>query len=144
MRYILWTPTFRKSSLLNIDNGELQNTVPLFSFEQLDSLNCYLKKKEIHMIVKRHPIEDVDESVQMDFSNLHIFTHRQFVAKGYELYAVASNAMALVTDYSSMAFDYMLLDRPIGYTVDDLNEYQNKSPPSGVTGLSHPFLLIPV
>lgn len=30
---------------------------------------------------------------------------------------------ALITDYSSIAFDYMLLNRPIGYAIDDMEQY---------------------
>ena len=32
------------------------------------------------------------------------------------------DADALVGDYSSAAYDYMHLDRPVGFTMDDANE----------------------
>lgn len=34
------------------------------------------------------------------------------------------DADALVSDYSSAAYDYMHLDRPVGFTMDDANEYK--------------------
>lgn len=30
----------------------------------------------------------------------------------------------LITDYSSVYFDYQLLDRPIGFAIDDVEEYR--------------------
>jgi CDP-glycerol glycerophosphotransferase (TagB/SpsB family) len=42
---------------------------------------------------------------------------------GINLYQLIAETDALITDYSSVAFDYLLLDRPIGYTLDDFDEY---------------------
>ena len=40
------------------------------------------------------------------------------------IYDVMKLSDAMITDYSTIAFDFMLLNRPIGYTVDDINEYK--------------------
>ena len=40
-----------------------------------------------------------------------------------DLYALLGQADGLITDYSSVYFDYLLLNRPIGFTVDDMEEY---------------------
>ncbi|GHU78238.1 hypothetical protein AGMMS49992_28390 [Clostridia bacterium] len=38
-----------------------------------------------------------------------------------------AQSRALVSDYSSVAFDYMVLDKPIAFTLDDFDEYnQNR------------------
>jgi CDP-glycerol glycerophosphotransferase (TagB/SpsB family) len=31
---------------------------------------------------------------------------------------------AMISDYSSIVYDYMLLDRPIAWALDDMEEYQ--------------------
>ena len=36
---------------------------------------------------------------------------------------ILNKADALISDYSSVAVDYLLLDRPIGFAVDDLDRY---------------------
>ncbi len=46
------------------------------------------------------------------------------LAAGDDLNAYLPLCTALVTDYSSVAFDYLLLDRPILYYVPDLDEYR--------------------
>ena len=40
-----------------------------------------------------------------------------------QLYELVAHADALVTDYSSIYFDYLLLNRPIGFTCDDMEAY---------------------
>ena len=43
-----------------------------------------------------------------------------------DLYAVLKYMDAMISDYSSVYFDFLLLDRPIIYYVPDLEEYQEK------------------
>ena len=40
------------------------------------------------------------------------------------IYDIMKIADAMVTDYSTIGFDFMLLDRPIGYTIDDMKDYK--------------------
>ena len=42
------------------------------------------------------------------------------------VYTLLRNADGLITDYSSVYFDYMLLDRPIAFAIDDIKEYGDK------------------
>ena len=41
-----------------------------------------------------------------------------------QLYQFISQMDGLITDYSSIAIDYLLLDRPIIFTLDDYEEYE--------------------
>jgi CDP-glycerol glycerophosphotransferase (TagB/SpsB family) len=40
------------------------------------------------------------------------------------MYGLLARSGALVTDYSSVWIDYLTLDRPIGFIIDDLAEYK--------------------
>ena len=42
----------------------------------------------------------------------------------YHLYNLVAQCDSLITDYSSIYFDYLLLDRPIGFTIDDIESYR--------------------
>ncbi len=42
------------------------------------------------------------------------------------LYSLLGRADALITDYSSVYFDYLLLDRPIGFAVGDMKDYEGE------------------
>ena len=41
-----------------------------------------------------------------------------------QLYETLSFVDALITDYSSVAIDYLLMDRPIAFTLDDYEKYR--------------------
>ena len=56
----------------------------------------------------------------MIIQDTDLFRHR------IEIYLLLGSADALITDYSSVFFDYLLLDRPIGFTVDDIERYAKK------------------
>ena len=42
------------------------------------------------------------------------------------MYKLLVQSDALITDYSSVFFDYLLIDKPIGFTIDDMESYRNK------------------
>ena len=42
------------------------------------------------------------------------------------LYSLLAQTDALITDFSSVVFDYLLTDKPIGFCIDDFNEYEEK------------------
>ncbi len=58
--------------------------------------------------------------------NLHILEDNYLRDKRLDLYEVVNAADLLITDYSSIYFDYLLLDRPIIFTPLDLEEYRKK------------------
>ena len=43
---------------------------------------------------------------------------------GLQLYDILNKFDAMISDYSSITFDYLHLNRPIGYTLDDFDEYE--------------------
>ena len=96
-RIVLWTPTFRGS----IQSPE---TIGLKEICQLETIlgNEYL------VIKKLHPHARHGEEQMPDFSS-------------EELLIVAD---ILITDYSSIIFDYMILGKPIIKFVPDLEKYQ--------------------
>ena len=67
--------------------------------------------------------QNLDAIDQTAYSNIRIVTNSQMQAAECDLYALLGQADALITDYSSVYFDYLLLNRPIGFTVDDIQEY---------------------
>ena len=46
-------------------------------------------------------------------------------SNGLQLYQIIALTDALITDYSSISNDYLLLDRPMIFTLDDYEEYRS-------------------
>ena len=56
-------------------------------------------------------------------NNAGLFTYPILMAADVLLYRLLGRAAALVTDYSSVWTDFLVLDRPIGFALNDLEDY---------------------
>lgn len=124
-KILIWMPTFRRASLLGYQDVSAKNhIIPLFDVDDYDELNLKLSNLGVCLIVKLHPMQD-GNSFNKHYSNLFLLTNTEFNKKKWDLYRLLGQCDALITDYSSVFYDFMLLDRPMAFTVDDLNEYEN-------------------
>lgn len=124
---IIWMPTFRISEdkrfvdSLSI-NGE--TLLPIFSTaSELEELNNYLKQKNVLVAIKIHGHASFREMV---FSNIKYITNDDLIANETKLYSLIKDFDSLITDYSSVFTDYYLLNKPIGFTLDDYVSYEKE------------------
>lgn len=113
---IVWLPTYRQD-----DDKEL---FPTLTLEQMPLLDDYLCKMGAVLWIKLHPLQKYDESYLNSLSFKRICVYAQKDVPNTDLYDVLSYADGLITDYSSIYFDYLMLDRPIGFMVGDLSQYK--------------------
>lgn len=121
-KVIIWMPTFRRSSQLGYADTDTDNIVPYYKKEELADLDKYARECDVLLLIKFHPMQDVDTQQLDGFTNLRLYSHRQF-AKEFDLYELLKQTDALITDYSSVFYDYLLLDKPIAFTEDDEEQY---------------------
>lgn len=90
---------------------------------ELEALNAHLAALDTLLVVKPHPLQDLSflERVQLD--HIAFLTDAELSQKGVQLYEFIENCDAMLTDYSSAFYDFLLLDRPIGFMIGDMAEY---------------------
>ncbi|WP_283109299.1 CDP-glycerol glycerophosphotransferase family protein [Thomasclavelia spiroformis] len=125
-KIILWTPTFRQSDYLGYDDSSSDQILPTFSNGDYELLNNYLNKNKILLIAKLHPMQNTDELKKKIYSNLKIYTSKDFEENDYDLYQLMPQVDAMLGDYSSTMLHFLLLDKPLGYVVPDIEEYKEK------------------
>ena len=75
------------------------------------------------VIVKPHPAQDLAHIRALELSNLRFIDDGLFAAHGITSYEFLACTDALITDYSSVLFDYLLTGKPVGLTFEDIDAY---------------------
>ena len=126
---IIWLPTFRKSSRLHVTNteevGQELNFPLVNTIKRMQQLNELLKKSNTVLVIKPHPMQDLNQDDLIKYSHIKVIVEDELRKHGILLYHLLGETKALITDYSSVYFDYLLLDKPIAFTIDDLDAYGN-------------------
>ncbi len=125
-KLLLWMPTFRNSFNDYIHDGgcATQTGLPVFETKaQMEEFDRWLREHRMLLAVKLHPMQKLSDISEFSYQNIRLLTNKDIEARKMQLYELVAHADALVTDYSSIYFDYLLLNRPIGFTCDDMEAY---------------------
>mgnify|MGYP004457017685 CR=1 FL=1 len=109
-RMIFYMPTFRQSEILFFEN-----------FDKVD-FQMFLEANNLLFCIKLHPKSKLNE----EFKNIQS-QNIMVINKDADPYVFLKMADVLITDYSSIYFDYLLLDRPVIFFDYDLKEYLSDS-----------------
>lgn len=112
--HILYAPTWRPY-------GEVE----LFPFpdRDLEKLSQYLKNKKAHIWLRLHPRfeHNIPKDI-LDIPNIHLFSAKEYS----EINQYLAYFDAMITDYSSIYFDFLPLQRPVLFFDYDLETYNQK------------------
>jgi CDP-glycerol glycerophosphotransferase (TagB/SpsB family) len=106
-RTIMYMPTFREHGSNKLDD-----------VLDVGSLGKWLKSNDYLMVVKQHP--NVPDGISGDHQNI------LFIDSLIDVYLVLPFTDILITDYSSVFFDYMHLNKPMIFYAYDLEDYEAK------------------
>lgn len=106
-KVIIYMPTFREGSTNNLEE-----------IIDMESLNDFMVKNSYILLIKQHP--NIKSSLNKEYSNL------LFLDSSLDVYLILPFTDLLITDYSSIMFDYMLLKKPIILFTYDEESYMNQ------------------
>lgn len=120
----IWLPTYRQSIIGDVRNDGVynENGISFLSMNDLCNLNNFLESNNSLLIVKLHPMDALQDVDFEDFTNLVIIKPKEFKE---QLYPLLGACNYLLTDYSSVWIDYCILKRPIGFVMNDVEEYRS-------------------
>ena len=115
-KVILYAPTWR-------EYGDRSSFFP-FEDKDLECLNAFLETQDAYLLMRGHreEMERISENYGEEKLSRILPAHQEFFPDAQRLLA---HVDVLVTDYSSIYLDFLLLDKPMIFIPYDLEKYQS-------------------
>ena len=119
----VWYPTFRQHK--NGHGNTTNNALPILHDEkQAIILNEIAKANNVILVLKPHFAQDVSKIKACNLSNIKFINDEFFIKNNITSYEFIASCDALISDYSSVYYDYLLCNKPIGLVWEDFDEYK--------------------
>lgn len=125
-KLIFYMPTYRYTPRGNREEGN-KNRSNMFGFSNfnINRFVKFLEREGYILFVKLHPAEENKYISEIPISeNIKVITNKLLLENNVELYEILNGCDLMITDYSSVYFDLLLLDKPAVFTPIDLKEYE--------------------
>ncbi|MGY6587767.1 MAG: CDP-glycerol glycerophosphotransferase family protein [Wenzhouxiangella sp.] len=124
-RIILWVPTHRKAKSNPTDQSRSVFCGLLEKYLD-EGLQRALDRNNALLVIKPHPNDEPEAELasRSSRSRIKLLTSQAITRCADDLYEMLPGTDALLTDYSSIYLDYLLLDKPLGFILDDIEQYR--------------------
>lgn len=124
-KILYYMPTFRKGC--NREQESEINTNNIFNLESYkeQELIDFLHKKNYLLCIKKHPSEELNLNY-IECDNIKIITEEKLNLNNITLNEIINAADLMITDYSSLGIEFVFLNKPVVYLVNDIEEYREK------------------
>ena len=122
-KIIIWMPTFRGYGKNLVDGRSSESGLPTLKIYDLIDINKTLEELNYVLLLKLHPWAQETVKGLENCSMIKVIKNED-IPYQYNLYHLISKTDAMISDFSSVWGDYLLLNRPIGFAFDDLEEYK--------------------
>lgn len=128
-KVIIWAPTFRvHKNGYRIDcHSKSPYGLPIINSSlEILQLQQVLEKENILLLIKPHPAQDMTKLKVESKRNIEVLPNEKLSDLDIQINELLAQTDALITDYSSIYYDYLFTEKPIALAIDDLTEYQNE------------------
>lgn len=124
-KILYYMPTFRKGC--NREQESEINTNNIFNLESYkeQELIDFLHKKNYLLCIKKHPSEELNLNY-IECDNIKNITEEKLNLNNITLNEIINAADLMITDYSSLGIEFVFLNKPVVYLVNDIEEYREK------------------
>lgn len=124
-KIIVWYPTFRQHA--SVKYSVVQNPIPLLhDTECAERINAAAAACDTLIVIKPHFAQNTKYIREMNLSHIRFIDNQFFADHSISSYEFVGSCDALVSDYSSVYYDYTLCDKPIALIWEDLEEFTKK------------------
>lgn len=122
-KLLLYMPTMRKG--LKNEGKQFDDNIFNYHDYELDKLNEKLSDLNIFLFIKTHFEDDgkINKPVYSKLDRIVFLDNTLFTANLITIYHILNAFDLLITDYSSIFVDYLLLNRPIIFSCPDMQDY---------------------
>lgn len=123
---IIWMPTFKhiNNNSRNDFGVETKEDISIMTVDNIEKINKKLKEEDMLLVIKFHPAQDMNYVSKFNKSNIITLTNDDLSKYDINLYSFMSEFDSLITDFSSVYFDYLLCDKPIAFELSDKEKYE--------------------
>lgn len=132
-KIFVWMPTWKKEfknnnyeikKLRNIQFfNKFPNIIPLIEdYETILKINDLLKFQNNYLLIKIHPLNNKIFKNIKNLSNILFLNDDFLIENNLNLYEVISYSDYLISDFSSVVIDYLLLNKPIILVKDNFSK----------------------
>lgn len=123
-KVIVWYPTFRQHNSGKLC-AEAANALPIIHDKNhAIILNEFAKTQDMLIVIKPHFSQDLSYILNLNLSNVLFINDQFFIENKISSYEFVGGCDALITDYSSIFYDYLLCNKPIAAIWEDIDEYK--------------------
>ena len=101
--------------------NKFSSEFPLLNNQNIDELNSKVKHDNILLIIKLHHAQVDTHMMKKEYSNIVFIKNHELEKKDAQLYELLGNCDALLTDYSSVFFDFLKKENPVFSKMDRMD-----------------------
>lgn len=124
-KLVIWLPTYRDEPSLGSASEARNSFLTELSDEVIEAIDSCAREQDALVIIKTHAFDLLNEgSINNPFSNVKIIGAQEWAELNIKLYDLLAVSDGLITDISSVLFDYQVSTRPIALTPINEKSYK--------------------